>query len=234
VFTPSFNLLELEAKILQYDQLHNLADRISKCVRCGKCKPSCCVYYPGASMFYHPRNKNLAIGSLVEALLCEAQHFRTTDFESLAYLEDVADHCTICHKCLEPCPVKIDTGEVSILEREILIARGTKKTALPTRLTLAYLDSTGRAFNGLFRFFALRVGSGAQRLGARLTRVAPKALIAKWPLSLMRSPVVAPAKQPLYKALPEFHQSQALIIESEKPAERTVFYFPVPRPARWR
>jgi Fe-S oxidoreductase len=42
----------------------------------------------------------------------------------------------------------------------------------------------------------------------------------------MRSPVAAPAKQPLYKALPEFHQSQALIIEPDKPAERTVFYFP--------
>jgi FAD/FMN-containing dehydrogenase/Fe-S oxidoreductase len=226
VFTPSFNLLELEAKILQYDQLHNLADRISKCVRCGKCKPNCCVYYPGASMFYHPRNKNLAIGSLIEALLYEAQRFRTTDFESLAYLEDVADHCTICHKCLEPCPVKIDTGEVSILEREILVARGTKQTALPTRLTLAYLDSTSRAFNGLFRFFVLRLGTGAQRLGARLTHAAPKALAATWPLSLMRSPVAAPAEQPLYKALPDFHQSQALIIEPEKPAERTVFYFP--------
>jgi len=228
VFTPSFNLLELEAKILQYDQLQNLADRISKCVRCGKCKPNCCVYYPGASMFYHPRNKNLAIGSLVEALLYEAQRFRTTDFESLAYLEDVADHCTICHKCLEPCPVKIDTGEVSILEREILVARGTKQTALLTRFTLAYLNSTSRAFNAVFRFFVLRLGSAVQRLGAHTTRFfhAPSALTAQWPLSLMRSPVAAPAAKPLHKALPVFYQSQALVIEPETPAERTVFYFP--------
>jgi FAD/FMN-containing dehydrogenase/Fe-S oxidoreductase len=226
VFTPSFNLLELEAKILQYDQLHNLADRISKCVRCGKCKPNCCVYYPGASMFYHPRNKNLAIGSLVEALLYEAQRFRTTDFESLAYLEDVADHCTICHKCLEPCPVKIDTGEVSILEREILVARGTKKTALPTRLTLAYLDSTSPTFNALFRYVVLRLGTSAQRLGAGMTRSAPAALVRRWPLSLLRSPMAVPAKEPLHRALPTYHQSQALVIEPEAQAERTVFYFP--------
>lgn len=226
VFTPSFNLLELEAKILQYDQLHNLADRISKCVRCGKCKPNCCVYYPGASMFYHPRNKNLAIGSLIEALLYEAQRFRTTDFESLAYLEDVADHCTICHKCLEPCPVKIDTGEVSILEREILVARGTKRTALPTRLVLAYLDSSSRTFNALFRFLVLRLGSSAQRLGASLASTAPDVIAERWPLSLVRSPVLAPAAAPLHKALPELHQSQALIVEPGKPAERTVFYFP--------
>jgi D-lactate dehydrogenase (cytochrome) len=123
------------------------------------------VYYPRASLFYHPRNKNLGIGSLIEALLYEAQRFRTTDFESLKYLEDVADHCTICHKCLDPCPVKIDTGEVSILEREILVARGTKQTALATRLTLAYLDSTNRTFNALFRLLVLRLGTAAQRLG---------------------------------------------------------------------
>jgi FAD/FMN-containing dehydrogenase/Fe-S oxidoreductase len=228
VFTPSFNLLELEAKILQVDQLHALADKISKCVRCGKCKPNCCVYYPGQSLFYHPRNKNLAIGSLVEALLYEAQRFRTTDFESLAYLEDVADHCTICHKCLEPCPVKIDTGEVSILEREILVARGTKRTALPTRLVLAYLDSTNRAFTAGFRYLGLRLGTEAQRLGTRMVRAlgAPAALTGRWPLALLRSPVTAPAAAPLHRALPDYHGSQALVIEPALPPERTVFYFP--------
>jgi len=228
VFTPSFNLLELEAKILQYDQLLTLADRISKCVRCGKCKPNCCVSYPRASLFYHPRNKNLAIGSLIEALLYEAQRFRTTDFKSLAYLEDVADHCTICHKCLEPCPVKIDTGEVSILEREILVARGTKKTAMPTRLTLAYLDSTSRAFNALFRLCVLRMGTAAQRLGTAMVAAlaAPEALAGRWPLSLLRSPVIPPARESLHRALPDFHHSQALVVEPEATAERTVFYFP--------
>jgi FAD/FMN-containing dehydrogenase/Fe-S oxidoreductase len=228
VFTPSFNLLELEAKILQYDQLHNLADRISKCVRCGKCKPSCCVFFPGENLFYHPRNKNLAIGSLVEALLYEAQRFRTTDFKSLAYLEDVADHCTICHKCLAPCPVKIDTGEVSILEREILVARGTKKTALPTRLTLAYLNSTSRVWNAFFRLVVLRIGTAAQRLGTRAVRdiPLPQAWSERGPLALLRSPTARPALYPLHRALPAYHQSQALVIEPEAGAERTVFYFP--------
>jgi FAD/FMN-containing dehydrogenase/Fe-S oxidoreductase len=228
VFTPSFNLLELEAKILQYDQLWTLADRISKCVRCGKCKPNCCVYYPRASLFYHPRNKNLAIGSLIEALLYEAQRFRTTDFESLAYLEDVADHCTICHKCLDPCPVKIDTGEVSVLEREILVARGTKRTALPTRLTLSYLNSTNRAFNAVVRLFVLRMGTAAQRLGARVLRALalPERAASTWPLALMRSPVAPPARRALHRALPVYQPSQALVIEPEGEAARTVFYFP--------
>ena len=230
VFTPSFNLLELEAKILQYDQLHNLADKISKCVRCGKCKPSCCVFFPGESLFYHPRNKNLAIGSLIEALLYEAQRFRTTDFESLAYLEDVADHCTICHKCLAPCPVKIDTGEVSILEREILVARGTKQTALPTRLTLAYLDSTSRAFNAVFRLLVLRLGTagaaagrahGARRSGRPGKLAGPLAALAPALAGGARRP-----RSPCTARCPGVHRSQALVIEPEAAAERTVFYFP--------
>ena len=62
VFTPSFNLLELEARILQHGQLEELARSIAHCVRCGKCKPDCCVYHPARGMFFHPRNKNLAIG----------------------------------------------------------------------------------------------------------------------------------------------------------------------------
>ena len=39
-------------------------------------------------------------------------------------MNDVADHCTVCHKCLSPCPVNIDFGDVSITMRSILRARG--------------------------------------------------------------------------------------------------------------
>jgi ferredoxin len=104
IFTPSFNLLELEARILQHGQLEELSHKIAHCVRCGKCKPNCCVYYPARGMFFHPRNKNLAIGSLIEALLYDAQRKLSTRFELLPWLEEVADHCTICHKCLPVCP----------------------------------------------------------------------------------------------------------------------------------
>ncbi|HET6922201.1 MAG TPA: DUF3683 domain-containing protein, partial [Anaeromyxobacteraceae bacterium] len=45
IFTPSFNLLKLEARILQHGQLEALARKIATCVRCGKCKPDCCVFH---------------------------------------------------------------------------------------------------------------------------------------------------------------------------------------------
>ena len=155
---PSFNLLELEARILQHGSLEDLAKSISKCVRCGKCKPDCCVFYPARGMFFHPRNKNLAIGALIEALLYDAQRIRSARFELLRHLEEVADHCTICHKCLKPCPVDIDTGEVTVIEREILAARGFKRMPLATRLTLRYLDTRSRLGNKLFRTGLVRIG----------------------------------------------------------------------------
>lgn len=227
VFTPSFNLLELEARILQHDQLSALADRISKCVRCGKCKPNCCVFSPAQNLFYHPRNKNLAIGSLIEALLYEAQRFRSTRFESLRYLEDVADHCTICHKCFEPCPVQIDTGAVSVVERQLLAARGYKHTALPTRLTLAYLGSTNRTANAIVRLLGIRLGTLMQRLGNQVVRNLPLgSLKSSWPWSLLRSPVPAPAPKALHRALPVCQTNQALLVNPEGEAQHTVFYFP--------
>ncbi len=115
VYTPSFNLLELEAKILQYGSLAKLSSMISKCIRCGKCMAGCCVYHPGSNIFFHPRNKNMVIGSLIEALLYDMQRSHLPRFNQLKNLEEIADHCTMCRKCLAPCPVDIDTAEVSLL-----------------------------------------------------------------------------------------------------------------------
>lgn len=228
VFTPSFNLLELEARILKHDSLEVLADKISRCVRCGKCKPDCCTFHPAKNMFYHPRNKNLAIASVIETLLYDAQRFQSTRFEPLKQLEEVADHCTLCHKCLKPCPVDIDTAEVSVLEREILRARRYKHTAVAVRMTLFYLLSKSRAFNAVFRRLVLVWGSAVQRLGARLMALVPDVhrVKAHKPFSLFRSPLPRPAAAPLHKALPPVQAGQTLCIAPPGEVLRTVFYFP--------
>jgi Fe-S oxidoreductase len=38
----------------------------------------------------------------------------------------VADHCTVCHKCESPCPVKIDFGDVTMNMRNLLRKMGKK------------------------------------------------------------------------------------------------------------
>jgi FAD/FMN-containing dehydrogenase/Fe-S oxidoreductase len=232
IFTPSFNLLELEARILQHGQLEELSRKIAHCVRCGKCKPDCCVYYPARGMFYHPRNKNLAIGSLIEALLYDAQRERSTHFELLQWLEEVADHCTICHKCLKPCPVDIDTGEVTVLEREILASWGYKTKPIATQLTLKYLDSRSPAFNKVFRTSVVQIGGAVQRVASKL--VAPlqpaDGASAFYPLRLLASSVAPVPSQTLRDVLPECEAGEALVFEPEGTGNgeerKTVFYFP--------
>jgi len=228
VFTPSFNLLELEARILQHGQLEQLAKAIAHCVRCGKCKPDCCVYHPARGMFFHPRNKNLAIGSLVEALLYDAQRERSTRFVLLRRLEEIADHCTLCHKCLKPCPVDIDTGEVSVLEREILAGWGYKRTTAATEATLGYLESRSPAYNALFRGAVVRLGGAAQRAACDLASPFQNGdgPARAYPLQLLRSPVPPVPAETLRDVLPPCEPDQALLLEPAGEAARTVFYFP--------
>lgn len=228
VFTPSFNLLELEARILQHGQVEQLSRQIAHCVRCGKCKPDCCVNHPARGMFYHPRNKNLAIGSLIEAVLYEAQRERSAHFELVQWLDDLADHCTVCHKCLKPCPVDIDTGAVSVLEREILGSGGYRKTPLATRLTLRYLESRSPLLNRVFRSLVLRAGAAAQRLACALAAPLqpPDAPAPLYAMRLLRSPMPAVPSASLRSMLPPCEADQALVFEPANEAERTVFYFP--------
>ncbi|MFZ5569055.1 MAG: DUF3683 domain-containing protein [Thermodesulfobacteriota bacterium] len=228
VFTPSFLLLGLEAQILRHASLQELGEHISKCIRCGRCKADCCTFYPSGNLFFHPRNKNLAIGALIEALLYDAQRSHSTRFDFLRYLEEIADHCTICHKCVSPCPVNIDTAEVSILERRLLVEKRFKQSRPLVRMTLAYLESRSKLFNGLFRVGVLRWGSRIQRLGHRLSRLAvgPEGRRRRPLLEFLASPVTAVPRQSMRADLPTCAGNQAVYIRPDGEIRRTVLYFP--------
>ncbi|MFA6921863.1 MAG: DUF3683 domain-containing protein, partial [Gallionella sp.] len=126
-YTPSFNLMELESLILEKSELGEIADSIKDCLRCGKCKPVCTTHVPRANLLYSPRNKILATSLLFEAFLYEEQTRRGVSIQHFDEFNDVADHCTVCHKCLNPCPVNIDFGDVSIAMRNFLRKQGQKK-----------------------------------------------------------------------------------------------------------
>ena len=228
VFTPSFNLLELEARILQHGSLETLSAKISKCVRCGKCMAGCCVYYPGTNIFMHPRNKNMVIGSLIEALLYDIQRSHQPRFQQMKNLEEIADHCTMCGKCLSPCPVNIDTAEVSVLERTILSDLGYKNTAPATLLSLTYLKNRNKLFNSVFRKSVLEWGTAMQQMGVKLLEKAPEAVREKdWQyVTMLKSPMMpAPAKT-LWDSLPECAHNEALMLKPAGEIQKTVFYFP--------
>lgn len=228
VFTPSFNLLELEARILQHGFLESLSAKIAKCVRCGKCKPDCCVFIPEGNVYFHPRNKNLAIGSLIEALLYDMQRSHFPRFNQMKNLQEIADHCTMCGKCLGPCPVDIDTAEVSVLEREILAEIGFKKSPVATALSLYYLKNRNSIFNSVFRKTIVDLGGKAQRLGVKMWQQLPEKTKNNGikTLQMLSAPMVAPSPKTLRAILPASDSTEALLLHPREEATQTVFYFP--------
>ncbi|MFK7857041.1 MAG: DUF3683 domain-containing protein [Granulosicoccus sp.] len=139
-YTPSLRLVEQEALILEQSELGSLNDSIKDCLRCGKCKPVCTTHSPGANLLYSPRNKVLGTGLIIEAFLYEEQTRRGLSIRHFDEMNDIADHCTVCHKCLAPCPVDIDFGDVSITMRKILKDRGQKNFSLGTKASMAFLN----------------------------------------------------------------------------------------------
>jgi Fe-S oxidoreductase len=126
-YTPSLRLVQQEAIILEETELGAVNDDVRHCLRCGKCKPKCQTHVPRANLLYSPRNKILGTGLILEAFLYEEQTRRGLSLRHIAEMNDVSDHCTVCHKCLSPCPVNIDFGNVTMRMRRILVSRGQKR-----------------------------------------------------------------------------------------------------------
>ncbi len=228
VFTPSFNLLELEANILRRGSLGTLALEIANCVRCGRCKIDCPVFFPGQNLFFHPRNKILAVASLIEALLYITQRTHSTRFRILKHLEEIADHCTTCRKCLEKCPVNIDSGNVSIIEREILAENRFKHTSWMTTLTLKYLTSRNRLANRVLRYLLVTTGSRIQRTGSKVMAKLPdiNGYKQKKPFILFKAPMPRINSRPMHSILPGCEANQAILAEPSVQPKFNVFYFP--------
>ncbi len=206
-YTPSLRLVQQEALILEASELGALNDDIRHCLRCGKCKPVCTTHVPRANLPYSPRNKILATGLIIEAFLYEEQTRRGISIHHFDEMNDIADHCTVCHKCLAPCPVDIDFGEVSVRMRRILRARRQRRSNLGTRASMAFLNLTDPDAIRFVRKAMIEWGYAAQRLahtGARVLgllgrRGRPAATTGRTPVSAQ---VIHFMKKPLPAGLP--------------------------------
>jgi FAD/FMN-containing dehydrogenase/Fe-S oxidoreductase len=167
-YTPSFALLGAESLIMEQSEIGAINDSIKDCLRCGKCKPVCATHVPRANLLYSPRNKILATSLLTEAFLYEEQTRRGVSLKHFDEFSDVADHCTVCHKCANPCPVDIDFGDVSIAMRNLLRKQGKKKFNPGTALAMGYLNLRDPSTIKVYKKVALEWGSKAQRLGYTL------------------------------------------------------------------
>ncbi len=242
-YTPSLRLLQQEALILEESELGALNDDIRNCLRCGKCKPVCSTHIPRANLLYSPRNKILATGLIIEAFLYEEQTRRGISIQHFDAMNDVADHCTVCHKCLNPCPVDIDFGDVSIRMRKILRERGQKRANIGTRMSMAFLNVTDPTTIKIMRKVMIQWGYAGQRIGYQLARRLKLARRGKRPTSTtgktpMIEQVVHFVRKPMPGSLPMQTARALLGIEDAKmiPILRdaakidehsdAVFYFP--------
>jgi hypothetical protein len=144
---------------------------------------------PRANLLYSPRNKILATSLLVEAFLYEEQTRRGVSLKHWEEFEDVADHCTVCHKCLSPCPVKIDFGDVSMAMRNLLRKMGQKSFRPGNAAAMLMLNATNPQTIKLIRSAMVGVGFKAQRLANDLLKPAARKQTAAPPATLGAAPV---------------------------------------------
>jgi len=169
-YTPSFGLLGAESLILEQSDIGAISDSIKDCLRCGKCKPVCATHVPRANLLYSPRNKILATSLLIEAFLYEEQTRRGVSLRHFDEFSDVADHCTVCHKCENPCPVDIDFGDVSMAMRNLLRREGKKKFNPGTAASMFYLNATDPTTIKLTKTLMIDWGYKAQRFAHSFAR----------------------------------------------------------------
>ncbi|QJD30331.1 DUF3683 domain-containing protein [Methylococcus geothermalis] len=241
-YTPSFSLMGFESLIMQQSDIGAIADSVKDCLRCGKCKPVCSTHVPQANLPYSPRNKILATSLLIEAFLYEEQTRRGISITHWKEFEDVADHCTVCHKCYNPCPVDIDFGQVSMNMRNLLRKMGKQSFNPAKTAALAFLNVTRPNAIKALRTTMIEWGYRGQRLGHLLLRPWGHAQTRRPPASLGKPKVTEQVIHFINKKMPgqlpaktaralldiEDNQVVPVIRDPRKTAvdSEAVFYFP--------
>ena len=243
-YTPSFELLGVESLIMEQSDLGTIAESIKDCLRCGKCKPVCSTHVPRANLLYSPRNKILGVGLLTEAFLYEEQTRRGVSLRHFDELNDVGDHCTVCHRCVKPCPVNIDFGDVTVAIRNYLGKSGKRKFNPAVAAGMAFLNAKDPRTINLLHKGVIDAGFRLQnwgyqmgkkfRLGTKKQKAAPKTTVGAAPI---KEQVVHFINRPVPRNVPIKTARALLGVEDNKtvpiirnPAlpedSEAVFYFP--------
>jgi FAD/FMN-containing dehydrogenase/Fe-S oxidoreductase len=188
-YTPSFGLMGHESLIMQQSDIGAIADSVKDCLRCGKCKPVCATHVPRANLLYSPRDKILATSLLIEAFLYEEQTRRGISVRHWEMFDDVAAHCTVCHKCYTPCPVKIDFGDVTMNMRNLLRKMGQRRFNPGTAASMFFLNATNPETIRLTRKVMIEWGYGIQRFAHQLLKKLAKQQTKRPPATVGKPPI---------------------------------------------
>ncbi len=220
-YTFSFNqLIEdiMRTGIRDKENLTEILRHIQTCTRCGKCKQVCPMFLPQEGFLFHPRNKNLVLGALIEAIYYSQLLFGEPDPKLLGTLREYMEHCTACGKCMQVCPVKIDNAEVTLRMRAFLDERDAGGHPIKNRV-LNYLSRSPE--KSVPR--AARVAGAGQMLQNRVTGIIPASWRSRIKNPLWRSPGPQTGILNIYDTL---NSREGNVLTPQKETQRTVMYFP--------
>ena len=220
-FTFSFNRLIQDIRqsgLADKERLITLLTNVQICTRCGKCRQHCPMHYPEQSMLFHPRNKNLVLGALIEAIYYSQVNDGRPDPFLLTELRGLVEHCTGCGKCTAVCPVKIASPEVALSLRGFLEEEGAGGHPIKSK-ALHYLakDPARRVPK------AAKLASVGQAVQNRLLPLLPSSWRSRFvnPLFSHKGP------RPGFKNLMEtLHTERGSIFVPQGEVRGTVLYFP--------
>ncbi len=226
-FTFSFNRLIEDIRqsgLADKDRLIKLLETVQICTRCGKCKHVCPMVYPEKSYHYHPRNKNIVLGAIVEAIYYSQITQGSPSKALLKELRNLIEHCTGCGRCTSVCPVKIHSAEVALALRSFL----EEENAGGHPIKSIVLDVLSKNPEKLVPA-AAKVAAVGQKMQNSMVGLIPKVWRERIESPLFSDKGPATGLTNIYQSLKLekggiFLPKNPLLGEDNKP--KTVFYFP--------
>ncbi|HBJ69838.1 MAG TPA: FAD-linked oxidase, partial [Alcaligenes faecalis] len=125
----------------------------------------------------------------IEAFLYEEQTRRGISLKHWEEFEDVGDHCTLCHKCYNPCPVDIDFGDVSMEMRSLLNRMGKKSFNPGSAAAMFFLNAKDPRVIKATRTAMIEVGYKAQRAVHNLLAAPARKQVSAPPATIGKAPI---------------------------------------------
>ncbi len=221
-YTFSFNRLIAdirESGLPEKERLIHLLQSVQNCTRCGKCKQVCPMMYPERGMQYHPRNKNMVVGAVIEAIIYSQFTTGTPSESAMAELRRMIEHCTGCRRCEAVCPVHIPSAEVALALRAFLEREGAGGHPLKSQILSWLVRRPDKRVPRVAKVAAL--GQQAQN---QVLNLVPAAIRNRFSSPLFASKGPTTNYTNLYDAL--HIKNGHIFAPKENVFKQTVLYFP--------
>ncbi len=220
-YTFSFNRLINDLNktaIKDKEHLMELLRHIQTCTRCGKCKQVCPMYFPERGLMYHPRNKNIALGALIEAIYYSQVQRGEPSPDLLTKLRKLMEHCTACGRCTSVCPIKIDSAGAALQIRSFLEYKGTGGHPVKSAVLGFIAKDPHKRLPRAAKFLSLSAGFQSKAVG-----LIPGHWRRRMESPMLHSPTPAMDFKNLHETIGLDDESMFM---QNTPAADTVYYFP--------